>query len=284
MVGFCFGGGMTWLVATKAPDLKAAVPYYGPNPPLEGVPNIKAAVHAMYGENDQRINAGIPAIEDAMKRNNKVFEKMIYPGASHTFHNDTGRNYNPVAAEDAWKRTLDWFARVRQGWLSARRTPELDVLASPEQSFGDFRPERRIGRCRLRSRRFRGAAERLGRAGLMTSIRVWRIHTLQRLLDACDWQCYTFSPRIRWIHAENERLGIDPLRMTLFPIMSIISNGFRGSRRSGRSGQGKASHLVKARTASAAPLSPGAVTAIRAARERRPLRRGWGRKPVSRSG
>ena len=111
MMGFCFGGGMTWLVATKAPELKAAVPYYGPNPPLEGVPNIKAAVLAIYGENDQRINAGIPAIEDAMKTNNKVFEKVIYPGAAHAFHNDTGRNYNPQAAEDAWKRTLDWFAR-----------------------------------------------------------------------------------------------------------------------------------------------------------------------------
>ena len=115
MVGFCFGGGMTWLVATQAPGLKAAVPYYGPNPPLEGVANIEAAVHAMYGENDQRINAGIPAIEDEMKRNNKVFEKMIYPGASHAFHNDTGRNYNPVAAEDAWKRTLDWFAQYVKG-------------------------------------------------------------------------------------------------------------------------------------------------------------------------
>ena len=115
MMGFCFGGGMTWLVATKAPGLKAAVPYYGPNPPLEGVPNIKAAVLAIYGENDQRINAGIPAIEDAMKTNNKVFEKVIYPGAAHAFHNDTGRNYNPQAAEDAWQRTLDWFARYVKG-------------------------------------------------------------------------------------------------------------------------------------------------------------------------
>ncbi len=109
MVGFCFGGGMTWLVATKAPELKAAVPFYGPNPPLEAVPNIRAAVLAMYGENDQRINAGIPAIEEAMRKNGKVFEKVIYPGASHAFHNDTGRNYDPKAAVDAWARTLAWF-------------------------------------------------------------------------------------------------------------------------------------------------------------------------------
>ncbi len=115
MVGFCFGGGMTWLTATKSPDLKAAVPYYGPHPPLEGVPNIRAAVLAIYGENDQRINAGIPAIEEAMKKHNKVFEKIVYPGAAHAFHNDTGRNYKPDAAEDAWKRTLDWFARYVKG-------------------------------------------------------------------------------------------------------------------------------------------------------------------------
>jgi carboxymethylenebutenolidase len=115
MVGFCFGGGMTWLVATKAPELKAAVPYYGPNPPLEGVRDIQAAVLAMYGGEDQRINAGIPAIEEAMKVNNKVFEKVIYPGAAHAFHNDTGRNYNPQAAKDAWKRTLDWFATYVKG-------------------------------------------------------------------------------------------------------------------------------------------------------------------------
>jgi carboxymethylenebutenolidase len=115
MTGFCFGGGMTWLTATKSPALKAAVPYYGPNPPLEGVPNINAAVLALYGETDARINAGIPAIEEAMKTNNKVFEKMIYPGAGHAFHNDTGRAYNPAAAVDAWKRTLDWFAKYVKG-------------------------------------------------------------------------------------------------------------------------------------------------------------------------
>ena len=115
MVGFCFGGGMTWLTATKSPDLKAVVPFYGPNPPLEAVPNIKAAVLGLYGANDQRVDAGIPAIEEAMKKNNKIYEKMIYPGAGHAFHNDTGAAYNPQAAEDGWKRALEWFAKYVKG-------------------------------------------------------------------------------------------------------------------------------------------------------------------------
>jgi len=115
MTGFCFGGGMTWLVATKAPQLKAAVPFYGPIPPIEAVPNINAAVLAIYGENDERINAGIPAIEAAMQENGKIFEKVIYPGASHQFHNDTAQRYNPEAATDAWQRTLAWFERYVKG-------------------------------------------------------------------------------------------------------------------------------------------------------------------------
>jgi carboxymethylenebutenolidase len=109
MVGFCFGGGITWLCAARIPALRAAVPFYGPIPPLEEVPNIQAAVLAMYGERDQRINAGIPTIEGAMQQNNKVFQKMIYPGAAHAFHNDTGANYNPQAATDAWAKTVAWF-------------------------------------------------------------------------------------------------------------------------------------------------------------------------------
>lgn len=110
MVGFCFGGGVTWLTATRMPELLAAVPFYGPHPPVEDVPNIQAAVLGIYGELDQRINAGIPAIEEAMRANNKIFEKVIYPGADHAFHNDTGSRYKADAAQDAWQRTLDWFA------------------------------------------------------------------------------------------------------------------------------------------------------------------------------
>lgn len=109
MVGFCFGGGVTWLVATQFPELKAAVPFYGPHPPVEDVPAINAPVLAIYAGNDQRINRGIPAIEAAMAEANKVYEKIIYPDVDHAFHNDTGSRYAPEAAMDAWRQTLMWF-------------------------------------------------------------------------------------------------------------------------------------------------------------------------------
>ncbi len=111
MVGFCFGGGVTWRCATKMPELRAVVPFYGPNPPLEEVANIQAAVQAIYGELDKRIDQGIPAIEAAMHQHNKTFVKLIYPNANHAFHNDTGQSYNPEAAKDAWSKTLAWFER-----------------------------------------------------------------------------------------------------------------------------------------------------------------------------
>jgi carboxymethylenebutenolidase len=111
MVGFCFGGGVTWLMATCMPELKAAVPFYGPHPPVEDVPDIQAAVLGIYASNDQRINQGIPAIEEAMLANNKIYEKVIYPNTDHAFHNDTGSRYNAEAAQDAWRRTLEWFGR-----------------------------------------------------------------------------------------------------------------------------------------------------------------------------
>jgi carboxymethylenebutenolidase len=111
MTGFCFGGGVTWRVATKMATLKAAVPFYGPHPPVEDVAGIQAAVLAIYAEQDQRINADIPAIEEAMQAQGKIYEKVIYPGADHAFHNDTGSRYRPEAAQDAWARTLAWFGR-----------------------------------------------------------------------------------------------------------------------------------------------------------------------------
>lgn len=111
MVGFCFGGGVTWQMATQMPELLAAVPFYGPHPAVEAVPNIQAAVLAIYAGNDQRINQGIPPIEEAMQQNGKIYEKVIYPGVDHAFHNDTGPRYNAEAAQDAWRRTLEWFGR-----------------------------------------------------------------------------------------------------------------------------------------------------------------------------
>ena len=109
MTGFCFGGGVTWQVAVHMPELLAAVPFYGPHPEPSDVPNINAAVLAIYGERDNRINSGILAIEAAMAANNKIYEKMIYPNADHAFHNDTGSRFNAEAAKDAWERTLAWF-------------------------------------------------------------------------------------------------------------------------------------------------------------------------------
>jgi carboxymethylenebutenolidase len=91
------------------PELLAAVPFYGPPPPESDVPNIRAAVLAIYGELDSRITSTLPTIEQAMKDNNKIYEKIVYPGADHAFHNDTGSRYNAEAARDAWGRTLAWF-------------------------------------------------------------------------------------------------------------------------------------------------------------------------------
>jgi len=106
MTGFCFGGGVTWLVAARMPELRAAVPFYGPPPPVDEVPNIQAPVLAVYGELDNRITGTIPSIEQAMQANNKVYEKLIYSNADHAFNNDTGSRYNAEAAKDAWMQTL----------------------------------------------------------------------------------------------------------------------------------------------------------------------------------
>ncbi len=111
MTGFCYGGGVTWRVATKTPAVKAAVPFYGPPPRAEDVPGLQAAVLAFYGETDTRINSMIPDIEAAMRASGKTFEPVIFPGVGHAFHNDTGRNYNADAARAAWTRTLAWFDR-----------------------------------------------------------------------------------------------------------------------------------------------------------------------------
>ncbi len=114
-IGFCFGGGMTWRLATRNGAIKAAVPFYGPNPPLEDVPQIKAAILAIYGELDTRITAGIPAIREAIQRVGTPFETVIYPGADHAFFNDTGARYHEPSAKDAWRRTLAWFERYLKG-------------------------------------------------------------------------------------------------------------------------------------------------------------------------
>ena len=113
-MGFCFGGGMVWRLATQNPDLRAAVPFYGPNPPLEDVSKIRAAVLAFYGANDSFVNPGIAAMREALDRAGVTYEMKIYDGAGHAFFNDTGDKYAAAAAKDAWTRTLAWFGR----WLA----------------------------------------------------------------------------------------------------------------------------------------------------------------------
>ena len=109
-VGFCWGGAMANSLAVKVPALKAAVAFYGRQPAAEDVSNIKAAVQLHYGGLDERVNAGIPAYEEALKKNNIQYELYMYEGVNHAFHNDTApTRYNEAAAKLAWKRTITFF-------------------------------------------------------------------------------------------------------------------------------------------------------------------------------
>ncbi len=108
-MGFCWGGGTTNQVAVHAPDLAAAVPFYGMQPAAEDVPKIKAAMLIHYAGDDERIDAGIPAFEEALKKAGVEYKIYMYEGARHAFMNDTGQNYNKEAAELAWKRTIAFF-------------------------------------------------------------------------------------------------------------------------------------------------------------------------------
>lgn len=111
-MGFCFGGGMTWRMATKAPNVKAAVPWYGPNPPLEDVPNIKAAMLVILASQDQRITGQMwPELEPALKKAGVTYDVKILPGP-HGFYNDTrSSTYTPDSAREGWKLNSDWFAK-----------------------------------------------------------------------------------------------------------------------------------------------------------------------------
>ncbi len=109
-VGFCWGGAMANSLAVNIPSLKAAVAFYGRQPDVADVPKIKAAIQLHYGGLDERVNAGIPAYEEALKKNNIPYELYVYEGANHAFHNDTApTRYNEAAAKLAWKRTIDFF-------------------------------------------------------------------------------------------------------------------------------------------------------------------------------
>lgn len=108
-VGFCFGGSTVNMFATRFPDLKAAVPFYGGQPSAEATAKIKAPLLIHYASNDERINAGWPAYEAALKANGVKYEMFMYPNTQHGFHNDSTPRYDEAAARLAWQRTLAFF-------------------------------------------------------------------------------------------------------------------------------------------------------------------------------
>jgi carboxymethylenebutenolidase len=109
VVGFCFGGWISNMMAVKLPDLAAAVPFYGGQPSADQVPQIKASLMLHFGELDKRVNEGWPAYEAALKEHNKEYQAFMYPKANHGFHNDTTGRYDEEAARLAWKRTIEFF-------------------------------------------------------------------------------------------------------------------------------------------------------------------------------
>jgi carboxymethylenebutenolidase len=109
VVGFCYGGGIANLLATKIPDLGGAVPFYGAAPNAEDVPKIKAPLLIHHGEKDERLVAAWPAYEAALKAAGVNYQGYIYPGAQHGFNNDTTPRYDEAAAKLAWERTVAFF-------------------------------------------------------------------------------------------------------------------------------------------------------------------------------
>jgi carboxymethylenebutenolidase len=108
--GFCWGGAMTNQVAVNSPDLNAAVPYYGMQPTAEQVAMIKGPLMAHYASDDARIDQGIPAFEEALKKEKKEYQIFIYEGTQHAFNNDSNpERYNEKAARLAWSRTIAFF-------------------------------------------------------------------------------------------------------------------------------------------------------------------------------
>ena len=109
VVGFCYGGGIANFLATRLPELAAAVPYYGPAPAAEDVARIKARMLIHYAGNDQRINAGWPAYEESLKKSGVKYEAFTYPNTEHGFNNDTTPRFDEAAAKQSWDRTIELF-------------------------------------------------------------------------------------------------------------------------------------------------------------------------------
>ena len=109
VVGFCYGGGIANFLATRVPDLAAAVPFYGAQPSAEDAAKIKAPLMLQYAGKDERINAGWPAYEQALKAAGVKYQVYIYPDVEHGFNNDTTPRYDEAAAKLAWKRTIEFL-------------------------------------------------------------------------------------------------------------------------------------------------------------------------------
>ena len=114
-VGFCWGGGIVNYIATQVPELAAAVPFYGAQPPAADVAKIKAPMLIMYAGEDERINAGWPAFETALKADNITFTAFKYEGVQHGFNNDTTPRFDAGAAKLAWGRTIAFFNEKLKG-------------------------------------------------------------------------------------------------------------------------------------------------------------------------
>jgi carboxymethylenebutenolidase len=115
VVGFCYGGGIANFLATRLPDLAASVTFYGNQASAEDAAKIKAPLLIHYAENDQRINAGWPAYEAALKAANVPYAMHMYPGTQHGFNNDTTPRYDEAAAKLAWQRTIEFFNKHLRG-------------------------------------------------------------------------------------------------------------------------------------------------------------------------
>ena len=111
VVGFCYGGGIANFLATRVPDLGAAVPFYGAQPSAEDAAKIKAPLLLHYAGNDQRITSGWPAYESELKSAKVNYQAFIYPGVEHGFNNDTTPRYDAAAAKLAWQRTIEFFGK-----------------------------------------------------------------------------------------------------------------------------------------------------------------------------
>ncbi len=109
VVGFCFGGWISNMMAVRVPELSAAVPYYGGQPTEEETAKINAPLMIHYADLDKRVNEGWPAYEAALKKYNKDYVTFIYPEVNHGFHNNTTPRFDEAAANLSWTRTIDFF-------------------------------------------------------------------------------------------------------------------------------------------------------------------------------